>query len=104
MSSCVFFGASLWRRLRTGFQRKVSHVVASLDQDECGFRSGLRNRGVELRKRFDRLPVDFLNQVALTNTFTRGVARRIHFRHEQSLIVSIETITRSQFRSEGLEC
>src|SRR6185503_17194223 len=99
---CLFLCAFV--ALRTGFQRQVRHVVASLDQDECGFRSGLSDRGVELSKRFDRLPVDFLNQVARTNTFTSGVACWIHFRHQQSLIVSIETVARSHFRSKRLEC
>src|SRR5687767_4921796 len=89
--------------LRTGFQRKIDHVVASLEQDERGPTGRRAHRGGESDDRPYGLAIDLLDQIALPDAGVRSVARRIDARHYEALIVSFQSVTRSHLRGERLQ-
>src|SRR5688572_7636961 len=89
--------------LRSGSQRKIDHVVASLDQDESGTTARRAHRRGEPDDRSYRLAIDLLDQIALPDSRGGSVARRIDARHNEALIVSFQSVTRSHFRGERLQ-
>src|SRR6185369_5177403 len=88
--------------LAGGFQGQIDHVVPTLDQHERRTAARLAQRAAKLSERSDRLPIHFLNQIALTDSRSSGATRGIDTCDQQSLIVSLESVTLRGFGSERL--